>query len=122
MDRRVVRIKATEIGKITCDEDLNRAASQEEACLDCGTKFIRYGIERIYPVFGLFGKPSTRCHNCRVLRRTKYGGKQGDSLNAVVCASCYQLTYVSFRPNGREPIYCADCFQTKSTHLGICAG
>lgn len=121
MDTRVVRINATDMGKDAKSYD-SANVSHDEVCLDCGTNYICYRSECIYSTFGLLGKQSKRCHNCRVLRRTKYGGNRSDSLSAVVCASCYQLTYVSFRPDGRNPIYCADCFQTKSTHLGVCAG
>lgn len=121
MDRRVVKIKGTDIGK-GADGEVSENGLYGGVCLDCGTSFMRNGVDRIYSVFGLFRKGQTRCHNCRVLRRTKYGGNREGCLSVVVCAACYQLTYLSFRPNGQNPIYCASCFQSRNIDLGVCAG
>lgn len=27
------------------------------------------------------------------------------------CASCHRITQVPFRPNGKKPVYCKDCFR-----------
>jgi len=45
------------------------------------------------------------------------GGRSGDrssgppQLHQAVCAACGKTTEVPFKPNGRKPVYCRDCFQ-----------
>ena len=39
------------------------------------------------------------------------GGDWGDKeMHAAVCAKCNSRCEVPFKPNGRKPIYCSNCF------------
>jgi CxxC-x17-CxxC domain-containing protein len=41
-----------------------------------------------------------------------YGDRSfGPQLHEAVCAACGKMTEVPFKPNGRKPVYCRDCFQ-----------
>lgn len=44
------------------------------------------------------------------------GGDRGDrpQLYQATCAECKKSCEVPFRPNGEKPVYCRDCFSTKS--------
>jgi CxxC-x17-CxxC domain-containing protein len=34
-------------------------------------------------------------------------------MHQVTCADCGKETEVPFKPDGRRPVYCRDCFQTR---------
>jgi len=41
-----------------------------------------------------------------------FGGDRGDrQMFDAVCASCSQPAQVPFRPNGRKPVLCSNCFK-----------
>jgi CxxC-x17-CxxC domain-containing protein len=41
-----------------------------------------------------------------------YGHRDaGPQLFEAICADCGKKTEVPFKPNGRKPVYCRDCFQ-----------
>lgn len=52
--------------------------------------------------------------------RTNFGGKRSPALNAdrptekhrASCNSCHKMCEVPFRPNGKKPVYCRDCFKS----------
>lgn len=41
-----------------------------------------------------------------------FGGKSGELFDAV-CATCGKKCQVPFRPNGKKPVYCNDCFASQ---------
>jgi CxxC-x17-CxxC domain-containing protein len=89
-------------------------------CADCGTDFCFTPIEKKFFEARNFENEPRRCHNCRVLRRARNSSKrEGASISAVVCASCYCFTYVPFKPNGRKPIYCTMCLHNPNLQLCI---
>ncbi len=43
-------------------------------------------------------------------------GSRGDApteMHQATCNECHKLCEVPFRPNGKKPIYCRDCFKGK---------
>lgn len=39
------------------------------------------------------------------------GGFKRAEMHKATCADCGNVCAVPFRPNGRKPVYCSDCFQ-----------
>lgn len=40
-----------------------------------------------------------------------WGRDERPSLHKAECASCGNVCEVPFKPNGRKPVYCSDCFR-----------
>lgn len=55
----------------------------------------------------------------RDFKNTKSFGKKGfgsdrpTEMHQATCNSCHKLCDVPFRPNGKKPIYCRDCFKSQ---------
>ncbi len=88
-------------------------------CRDCGMDFIFCKAEQDYFNTKKLKNPPQRCHNCRVLRRAELSDEQSHHISALVCASCYSLTYVPFKPNGQKPIYCVECYYSRKLELCV---
>lgn len=45
--------------------------------------------------------------------RPSYGGQRGGNreMFEAVCSACGKTTTVPFRPNGKKPVFCNDCFR-----------
>ena len=110
------------------DETLN--------CIDCSRTFtFTAGEQQFFATKGFQNKPN-RCPDCRSARKAQrgaggYGGGGGGSYSAgggyggggggarremfqTVCSQCGQTAEVPFQPRGDKPVYCRDCFQTRS--------
>ncbi len=81
-------------------------------CCNCSAEFIfSAGEQDFFHTKGLTNEPK-RCQNCRVLVRAIRNGLEADKTTIVDCADCGAATRVPFRPTGRKPVYCSDCFRS----------
>ncbi|MBI3943980.1 MAG: zinc-ribbon domain containing protein [Chloroflexi bacterium] len=95
-------------------------------CRDCGQSFVfTSGEQEFYQSKGFNNEP-TRCPSCRQLRKQQNGGggnamasaanpvnRQPKQMYPAVCDNCGATTEVPFKPTGRRPVYCYDCFTNK---------
>jgi CxxC-x17-CxxC domain-containing protein len=94
------------------DETLN--------CVDCGRAFPFTASEQeFYASKGFTNKPS-RCSDCRATRRAA-GGRGGPSrgqreMFQATCSQCGGVAEVPFQPRGDKPVYCRDCFASRSSY------
>ena len=89
-------------------------------CVDCGCDFVFSASEQKHFVANNVNSAPSRCHNCRVILRSRSSSRKGaGSIFAVVCASCYALTYVPYKPNGQKPVYCGSCLFNPSLELCV---
>jgi len=81
-------------------------------CRDCGAQFVFSAREQeFYQSKGFENEPA-RCPECRQARKTTRRGSS--EMTEVVCAGCGVTTEVPFKPTGTKPVYCRDCFNTRS--------
>jgi CxxC-x17-CxxC domain-containing protein len=103
------------------------------SCVDCSREFIfSAGEQQFFASKGFQNKPN-RCPDCRSARKAQrgaagggngggsYGGGGGGGggrgareMFQTVCSQCGQTAEVPFQPRGDKPVYCRDCFQTRS--------
>jgi CxxC-x17-CxxC domain-containing protein len=110
------------------DETLN--------CVDCNNPFIfSAGEQQFFASKGFQNKPN-RCPECRAARKAQrnasggaagggYGGgsggggggaRGGREMFVTTCSQCGQTAEVPFQPRGDKPVYCRDCFSTRSAY------
>ncbi|HIE12072.1 MAG TPA: zinc-binding protein [Desulfotomaculum sp.] len=84
-------------------------------CRDCGEIFVfSAGEQEFYAAKGFENEP-VRCPACRAARkRNSSSGRRPREMFQAVCASCGNVADVPFRPSSDRPVYCKDCFQSKS--------
>ncbi|NLK51801.1 MAG: zinc-binding protein [Syntrophomonadaceae bacterium] len=91
------------------------------SCRDCGNEFVFSASEQeFYAEKGFTNEPG-RCPECRAARKAQsrrsgsggYGRTQREMFPAV-CATCGKDTTVPFQPSGDRPVYCRDCYQSRS--------
>ena len=103
------------------DETLN--------CVDCSAPFtFSAGEQEFFAAKGFTNKPN-RCPDCRAARKAQraqsgggggggggnYGGARPQrEMFTVTCSQCGQAATVPFQPRGDKPVYCRDCFQSRS--------
>jgi CxxC-x17-CxxC domain-containing protein len=102
------------------------------SCVDCNNPFIfTSGEQQFFASKGFQNKPN-RCPECRAARKTQrgagggggggsYGGngggggsRGGREMFVTTCSQCGQQAEVPFQPRGDKPVYCRDCFATRS--------
>ena len=107
-------------------------------CTDCGTEFtFSAGEQEFFASKGFQNKPN-RCPDCRSARKAQrgsgpgagggggarsYGGGGGAAgggygareMYSVTCSECGQQAEVPFQPRGDKPVYCRDCFSSRSS-------
>jgi CxxC-x17-CxxC domain-containing protein len=91
-------------------------------CSDCGKTFPFTAEEQEFFATKGFTNEPKRCPTCRSTRRSeRFGGNSGGFRNSgpremypVTCAQCGKQTEVPFQPRGDKPVYCRECFATKS--------
>ena len=94
-------------------------------CKDCGRSFtFTKGEQEFYAMKGL--SQPTRCPDCRRLRKQQKQSMQSDrsyysdpqprrkEVFDVVCESCGRQTTVPFKPTGRKPVLCRDCYNKQN--------
>ncbi len=104
------------------------------SCVDCNSQFIfSSGEQQFFASKGFQNKPN-RCPECRNARKAQRGagGGGGASYGAgggggggarggaremfqTTCSQCGQMAEVPFQPRGDKPVYCRDCFASKSS-------
>jgi CxxC-x17-CxxC domain-containing protein len=108
------------------DETLN--------CVDCSAPFtFSSGEQQFFASKGFQNKPN-RCPDCRAARKASggggggggsYGGDRGPrgagggggaprEMHQTTCSQCGKAAEVPFVPRGDKPVYCRDCFQSRS--------
>jgi len=97
-------------------------------CKDCGRPFtFTKGEQEFYAMKGL--SQPTRCADCRRARKQQKshmnngnyydagGGQRRKEVFDVVCDSCGRQTTVPFKPTGRSPVLCRDCYNKSRPEL-----
>jgi CxxC-x17-CxxC domain-containing protein len=101
-------------------------------CVDCNAQFtFSAGEQEFFAAKGFTNKPN-RCPDCRAARKAQrsasggggysggggggYGGgsRPQREMFTVTCSQCGQAATVPFQPRGDKPVYCRDCFQSRS--------
>ena len=104
------------------------------SCVDCNNPFIfSAGEQQFFASKGFQNKPN-RCPECRAARKAQRnasggggaggygggggGGSRGGSREMFVttCSQCGQTAEVPFQPRGDKPVYCRDCFSSRSAY------
>ena len=88
------------------------------ACADCGAQFSFSADDQEFFATKGYSEPR-RCPSCRQARKADRGNSGGGYRSArqlfhVVCAQCGKNTEVPFEPRGDRPVYCRECFATRS--------
>jgi len=104
------------------------------SCVDCNSQFIfSSGEQQFFASKGFQNKPN-RCPECRSARKAQRGTSGGSGGGAsysgasggggrgaaremfqTTCSQCGQTAEVPFQPRGDKPVYCRDCFASKSS-------
>ena len=89
-------------------------------CKECGAEFVfTQGEQEFFYSKGFENQPN-RCPSCRRIRRdassnntfNNYGSNFGArQMFEVPCSQCGNIAQVPFKPDGRKPVYCRECFQ-----------
>ncbi len=85
-------------------------------CRECGREFEFTASEQeFYAEKGFTNEPG-RCPECRAARKQRNGGgyRQQREMFPAICATCGVETTVPFQPSGDRPVYCRDCYQSRS--------
>lgn len=85
-------------------------------CIDCGRQFaFTAGEQEFYAMKGFTNKPN-RCGDCRAARKAgrSQGGGQHREMFRATCSQCGGVAEVPFQPRGDKPVYCRDCFASRS--------
>jgi len=104
------------------------------SCVDCSNQFtFTAGEQEFFASKGFQNKPN-RCPDCRAARKAQRGtsgggggsygggrdggGRSGGSreMFTTTCSQCGKTAEVPFQPRGDKPVYCRDCFQTRSSY------
>ena len=100
-------------------------------CADCRNPFsFTAGEQEFFAAKGFQNKP-TRCPDCRAARKAQRGAGGGSSdgsgsygggsrgareMFQTTCSQCGKTAEVPFQPRGDKPVYCRDCFQSRSSY------
>jgi CxxC-x17-CxxC domain-containing protein len=91
-------------------------------CSDCGQTFpFTTRDQEFFATKGFTNEPK-RCPSCRSAKRSERlgngGGSYGNSgprqMYPAICSQCGKQTEVPFQPHTDKPVYCRDCFASKS--------
>jgi CxxC-x17-CxxC domain-containing protein len=102
------------------------------SCVDCNNQFVfSAGEQEFFASKGFQNKPN-RCPECRAARKAQRsqgggssyagggggggGSRGGREMYQVTCSQCGRPAEVPFQPRGDKPVYCRDCFQTRSSY------
>lgn len=92
-------------------------------CSDCGKSFPFTAEEQEFFASKGFTNEPKRCPPCRSTRRNeRFGNEGGNSYGSssprqmypATCGQCGKQTEVPFQPRGDKPVYCRECYATKS--------
>ena len=87
------------------------------SCVDCNSQFIFSSGEQLFFASKGFQNKPNRCPECRAARKAQRGsgGGGGREMFQTTCSQCGQTAEVPFQPRGDKPVYCRDCFATRSS-------
>jgi CxxC-x17-CxxC domain-containing protein len=78
-------------------------------CVDCGLMFVfSAGEQRFFREKGFLNLPK-HCKSCKAKREGGSGRQRIET--HVNCSECGIDTTVPFKPTGKKPVLCRDCFQ-----------
>jgi len=93
------------------------------SCVECSADFVfSAGEQEFFATKGFQNKPN-RCPTCRAARKAQRAGGGGIApresspqreMFQTTCSQCGQSAEVPFQPRGDKPVYCGECFQTRS--------
>lgn len=89
-------------------------------CIDCNREFtFTSGEQEFFASKGFQNKPN-RCPDCRNARKAQrntggYSARPREMFQAT-CSRCGQVAEVPFQPRTDKPVYCRDCFQSRSNY------
>ena len=86
-------------------------SDRELTCVECTTTFIFSAGEQQFFRDKGFNHDPKRCKQCGNANRANRGRVE----TAVKCFECGKDTTVPFKPTGKKPVLCRDCFQKQST-------
>ena len=91
-------------------------------CSDCGQEFTFSSEDQAFFQERGYSAPK-RCKTCRQAKKNEQGGGggyyQSDSQGTTVtCSACGKQTTVPFEPRGDRPVYCQDCFRSRTKDSG----
>src|SRR5271163_4980539 len=91
-------------------------------CVDCNSPFVfTSGEQQFFASKGFQNKPN-RCPDCRAARKQQRsasgggGGGGNREMFVTTCSQCGQTAEVPFQPRGDKPVYCRDCFQSRTAY------
>lgn len=89
-------------------------------CRDCNSTFVFTENEQAFYKEKGFENEPQRCPDCRAERkrqRGESGGGYGNSQREMfpaVCTQCGKDTSLPFKPTGDKPVFCRECYQSRS--------
>ena len=89
-------------------------------CSDCGKSFPFTAEEQEFYASKGFTNEPKRCPPCRSARKSQRSGSEGGysrgprQMYPATCGQCGKETEVPFQPRGDKPVYCRDCFTSRS--------
>jgi len=86
---------------------------RELRCAKCGKTFVFSAAEQEFFKEKGFAHDPKRCKQCKASGVST--GRIGRVETAVKCSECGKDTTVPFKPTGRKPVLCRDCFQKAKT-------
>jgi len=113
-------------------ESVTPMADQTITCSDCSNDFVFTEKDQAFYSEKNFSPPK-RCRDCRDARKQGGGGGQGGGqrrqgngggrsqgggarqLFPATCGACGVKTEVPFEPKSDRPVYCRDCFKSRSS-------
>ena len=90
-------------------------------CVSCGDEFLFSVEEQEFYQSKGFSDPK-KCKPCREIAKQQRRGGGGFRQDRpreffdAVCSGCGIETQVPFKPDGRKPVYCRDCFRANSSY------
>lgn len=94
-------------------------ADKTLACVECGAPFTFSAEDQEFHTQKGFTNEPKRCPRCRANRRAArsegspyYAGAR--EMFTATCAQCGKEARVPFQPRGDKPVYCSDCYQSRS--------
>jgi len=94
-------------------------ADKELLCKDCGKTFLFTEREQDFYKEKNFENEPQRCPKCRAAKKQQRRGGYGNApreMFPVTCSSCGKETSVPFKPNGEKPVFCKECYQSRSKY------
>ena len=109
---------------MNCKEiTINSYQDRTLSCSECDQAFTFTADDQAYHAEKGYTNEPRRCPSCRQARRSQNDSRGGFSsgygqdtreMHPAVCAECGKDTTVPFRPRGDRPVYCSDCFRSRS--------